>query len=185
MNADDDVITALANLGKVQNLPTLEKLEALARFVIQVYGGAKCPQSISMLSDLRWYLFSKFKHDAEKFPPTFSALKYKIFRSYFVTMVLRRAHLPIQNLPPATNYGWESVHSSFVPILTENLPAPLALIELSVCSCKSDCTKKRCRCHKNDFVCTDICKCSQCKNTEDSEDFLEEDIDLEDSDDDF
>ena len=53
-------------------------------------------------------------------------------------MVLRRANQPIQNIPPAVDYGWGLNDSSYIPILTENLPAPLELIELSDCSCKSD-----------------------------------------------
>ena len=129
---------------------------------MNVSGGSKCPQSITTLSDLRWYFFSKFQYEAENFPPTFSALKYKIFRSHFITMVLRRVHLPIQNLQPAVNYGLENINSSLSPILTDNLPAQLALFELSVCSSKFDCRTKRCKCHKNDFVSTDMCKCSQC-----------------------
>ena len=185
MAADDDVLGALLNLGIGENLPKLETLEALERFVVNVYCGPKRPQSIFTLSELRWYLFSKFQYEAEKLPPTFSALKYKIFRCHFVTMVLRRAHLAIQNLPHAANYGWEDINSSFTPILTDNLPAPLALIELSVCSCKSDCATNRCKCHKNDFICTDMCKCTQCKNIDGAEDDFEENIDLSDSDDDL
>ena len=30
----------------------------------------------------------------------------------------------------------------------DDLPAPLALIELSVCACKSDCSTNRCKCRK-------------------------------------
>jgi len=184
MNTNDKVLTALSNLGIGENLPTLDTLEALEKFVVNVYGGQKCPKHITTLSDLRWHLFSKFQYESEKLPPTFSALKHKIVRVNFGAMVLRRAHLPLQNLPTVLNYGWENVNSSLSPILTDNLPAPLALIELSVCSCKSDCTTNRCKCHKNDFICTDMCKCYKCNNTDDSEEIMQEDIELSDSDDD-
>ena len=56
------------------------------------------------------------------------------------------------------------IGESLDPILTDNLPAPLGLIELSVCACKGDSSNNRCKCYKNKFVCTDMCKCSHCSN---------------------
>jgi hypothetical protein len=104
-------------------------------------------------------------------------------------MVLRRSHISAQNLPSPVNYGWDNVDGSFIPILTDKLPAPMALIELiSACSCKSQCTTNRCKCRKNGFFCTDMCKCGDCKNNDDNEEdienFSEEEAQL-DSDDEF
>ena len=53
----------------------------------------------------------------------------KMFRSHYVTMTLKRAVVSKQNLPCVLNYGWEIVENNIIPILTDNLPAPLALIE--------------------------------------------------------
>ena len=50
----------------------------------------------------------------------------------------------------------ESSNNSYAPIMTDELPTPLALIELSVCSCKTNCCSNRC--HKNTLICTDMCK---------------------------
>ena len=157
MKVGNEVLRALSELGKEENLRSISTLEHLEQFVVQLYGGSSFPPNIHSLAELRWHLFAKFQQEAEQLPPTFGAFKYKVFRSHFVTMV--RAHLPIQNLPPTINYGWENVDSSLNPILTHDLPAPLALIELSVCACKSDCSTNRCKCRKNGFVCTDMCKC--------------------------
>ena len=44
--------------------------------------------------------------------------------------------------------------------MTDNLPAPLALIELSVYGCNGDCSTQRRKCFKNNLVCTDMCKCA-------------------------
>ena len=72
-------------------------------------------------------------------------------------MVLRRSHLPLQHLPVAVNYGWEADDSgSLIPIMTDDLPAPLALIELGSCNCKTECSTNRCKCRKNNFSCTDM-----------------------------
>ena len=92
-------------------------------------------------------------------------------------MVQRRSHLALQNLPSATDYGWEAQDTSLVPIMTDNLPAPLALIELS--GCKSKCTSNRCKCFKNNLICTDMCKCEPCENKEEHHDDNEEGTDFE------
>ena len=49
------------------------------------------------------------------------------------------------------------------------LPAPLALIELSLCSCKTNCYSNRCKCRKNRLICTDMCKCVGCENEDDDQ----------------
>ena len=65
--------------------------------------------------------------------------------------------------------------------MTDELPAPVALIELSVCSCKKDkCDSNRCKCYKNNLQCTDMCKCEDCKNTDDNDRLVEEMGDSED-----
>lgn len=180
ITADNDTLYAFSRLGIGDALPSLGILEVVERFVVSLYGGTKCPKNITSLSDLRWYLFSKFQLEANKLPPTFGAFKYKLFRTHYITMVLRRSHLPIQKLPPPLNYGWENEDSSLVQILTDNLPAPMALIELSSCSCKSSCSNNRCKCRKNGFTCTDMCKCLECRNNDDEENEADEDIDISD-----
>ena len=52
-------------------------------------------------------------------------------------------------------------------ITTDELPAPIGLIELSMCSCKAECDTARCVCRKHKLICTDMFKCSEaCKNDE-------------------
>ena len=69
-------------------------------------------------------------------------------------MVLKCAHLSFQNLPSLERYGWELNGNSLNPIMADNLPAPIGLIELSVCNCESRCASKQYRCLKNNLVCT-------------------------------
>ena len=118
------------------------------------------------IPQLRWYLYSKFQCESDKLPPTVPALKFKIFRSHFVTLVLRRSLLPLQRLPSPLSYGWELSNSDecIIATMTDELPAPLALNELSVCGCKSKCSTNRCKCYKNHLACTDMCKCCDCEN---------------------
>ena len=111
-------------------------------------------------------MFSEYQYNSEYLPPTFGALKHKIFCSHYVTLTLKHAAVSKQNLSSFLNYGWEIVWNTIMPILTDNLLAPLALIELSACSCKTGCKTNRCKCRKSGFTCTDLCKCAQCKNNE-------------------
>ena len=178
MKTDEDVLLSFLKLGNNEDLPNLETLENLERFVVQLYGGSNYPnKDITHLAELRWHLFSKFQQDAEKLPPTMSALKYKVFRAHYVSMTLRKSHVSLQRLPPAINYGWENNNGVLVPIMTDNLPAPLALIELSVCGCQSDCCTDRCKCRKNKLVCTDMCKCNGCENSLEAYDNDDDDFD--------
>ena len=98
-------------------------------------------------------------------------------------MVLKRDHLSYQQLPNPENYGWELNSDSLDPIMTDNLPTPIGLIELRMCSCKTGCKTRRCKCLKHDLVCTDMCKCKNCENdgSNNSDDEFESvDSDIED-----
>ena len=145
-------------------MPSLHTLETLEQWLVIAYGGNKLPEDVQSIPQLRWYLFSKYQYEAEKLPPTPAAFKYKVFRSHFFTLVLRRSLVALQNLPNPLNYGWEMINNTISPIMTDELPAPLALIELSVCGCKTTCNSNRCKCFKNKLNCTDMCKCTNCEN---------------------
>ncbi|MEO0688203.1 MAG: hypothetical protein AAFY76_24880 [Cyanobacteria bacterium J06649_11] len=114
---------------------------------------------------MRWHLFSKYSKDASHLPPTLPALKYKVFRSHYIALVFKSCFKSIQNLPDPNGFGWELEDDHLVAITTDELPAPIGLIELSMCSCKQDCSTARCHCRKNKLICTDMCKCSdKCEN---------------------
>ena len=142
-------------------------IKATENLVVSSYGGKKLPSAVNNLAALRWYLFSKHQYEMEKLPPTASALKFKIFRSHFIALVLKRACLNFQQLPSFENYGWEIVNVNIMPIMTDELPAPLALVELSFCSCKTNCDSNQCKCYKNELICSDMCKCVECYNNHD------------------
>jgi len=154
-------------------MPTLRTIERLGRWVVTAYGGSKCPATVKTISELRWYLFSKFQSDISDLPPTTAALKYKIFRCHYVALVLRKSLVNIQNLPSPLSFGWEICNDTYKSIMTDELPAPSALIELSVCSCKTKCINNRCKCRKNDLQCTDMCRCTDCDNDDTDQQFTE------------
>ena len=53
----------------------------------------------------------KLKCEFNKLPPIQAAFKYKIFRSHYVTLVLKRTYLAI-----ILGYGWEAKDDIYVPI---------------------------------------------------------------------
>ena len=90
--------------------------------------------------------------------------KYKIFRSHYVILVLRRAYVAIMNLPIPLGYGCETKDEVYVPIIIYELPLHSEFMELSVCGCKASFNTMRYKCIKNQLMCTNLCKCVSCKN---------------------
>ena len=74
---------AFAPLGDNDDELKEEIIAGLTTFVLDLYQ-PKRPLNINTLSQLRWYLLSKFQYDSEKLPPTSSALRFAIYRSHFV-----------------------------------------------------------------------------------------------------
>ena len=120
---------------------------------------------VDTIADLRGLLFSKYSYS--KLPLTMSALKYRIFRVHYAALILKNCTSSIQNLPDPCGFGWELDNGNLVPVLTDDLPAPTGLIELSMCSCKTGCSSGRCTCKKNNLLCTEMCKGSDaCENSD-------------------
>ena len=97
-------------------------------------------------------------------PPTLGALFYKILRSHFVSLVLRTCNIPKPLLPNPIEYGWKDAYDNYEAIMTDEKPAPEAVIEMRLCGCTTGCTNNRCRCFKSDLVCTEMCHCINCDN---------------------
>ena len=150
-------------LGDNVDLPKFDVIEPLQSLVVTCYKGKYCPSNVTTIPQIRWHLHSKLKCEFNKLPPTQAALQYKIFRSHYVTLVLRRAYLAITNLPFPLGHGWETKDDVYELIMKDELPVPTELMELSVCGCKTSRTM-RCKCIKNHLMCTDLCKCVSCKN---------------------
>ena len=84
---------------------------------------------------MRWYLFSKKQSEAENLPPTKAALKYKILRSHYVTMMWKRSDRPNSELRDPYSFGWQNVDGIVQHVLSDELPAPEASIEMCMCKC--------------------------------------------------
>ena len=151
-------------LGKVRYVTKIIVLyTGFEKFVARGY--ARVNVKIDHLADMRWHLFTRYSVDALKLPPTQAALKYRVFRCHYIALVLKSCSKSIRQLPDPTGYGWELKDAQMVPIMMDELPAAIGLIELSMCSCKGICDTNRCLCYKNNLTCTEMCKCSdECIN---------------------
>ena len=182
MEASDKILQALTSLGENESLPSLDTIELLENFVASLYGHSKCPEDVSTLCELRWYLFSKYQCDADMLPPYCWIVKIQdislSLHHNSTSSITFGITTPANGCPMDANgcqlwmefFGWmefsliPNESGNLIPIMTDDLPAPIALIELSSCSCKSQCSSNRCRCRKNGFSCTDMCKCIECHN---------------------
>ena len=112
---------------------------------------------------LRWELHSKFSNDSCALPPTPAALKFHLLRANFIALTWKRLILSLDpTLPGLMGNGW---NKDFVPIMTDELPAPEFSLELTICGCKkTHCANNQCSCRKHKLICTEACQCTTCEN---------------------
>ena len=153
-------------LGNPIKHPMEECIDGIIMFVLNLYCKNR-PTDINNLSKLRWHMFSKKQLESDKLPPTFSALKYMIHRSHYITYIWKSAISTNPILPDPENFGWKKIDDEYEPFMTDKLPAPQSVIELSMCSCKkTNCDSLRCNCKKKGLVCSDMSQCLNCSNIE-------------------
>ena len=86
-----------------------------------------------------------------------------------VYLHLDRAYLQIQdwqgNALEPTDYGWEIKNGLLEPIPMQQDPAPVCLMEVTLCKCKA--TKSisgRCSCYRSSVTCSIVSGCQNCEN---------------------
>ena len=65
------------------------------------------------------YVFKKTQIESDKLPPTFSALKYTIHRSYYMTYIWKSAISTNPILPDPENFGWKKIDDEYEPFMTD------------------------------------------------------------------
>ena len=68
------------------------------------------------------------------------------------------------NPPSPFGNGWFNDQGSIAISWMELPAAPDSVLDFVHCSCRSDCSTKRCSCNKAGVNCTDFCKCNGCSN---------------------
>lgn len=120
------------------------------------------------LDTLRYRLFCEKANKSsshvrpEQLPPTNSAAKNHSYRVYHQICAWKNIHLN------AEEWGWILKRGKFHPITTERNPAPLHLLKVIRCNCKTDCLSMKCSCRKLGMNCSTACRHCQgisCTNT--------------------
>ena len=91
-----------------------------------------------------------------------------ILRTNFVARRDKTYTTPHPCLLPLEENGCMLPGDEYVPVPCLEKPAPVAILELIKCGCKTSC-KGHCSCKKNNTPCTALCKChnSDCSNLPD------------------
>ena len=142
--------------------------ERLVQFVIKLYFW-QVPEKDLTLAETRWYLHSKYQ-DSDRLSPTAATLKYEILRTQQLCLIRRSSNLQKPTSPDPENYGWRMKDHEYLQIITDQLLAPDADIEMSLCEFHTGCNTTRCRCYKNQLGCTKMCLCANCENNGDESD---------------
>ena len=137
------------------------------------------PAEVDSLSSLRWFLFSKHQYENERLPPTRASFWQKVLRANFTASEWKSSHVarPILDDPKKHGWYWNEQNGAYSPVMTTLSPAPESVVELSICRCTTGCKTLRCKCKKNNFVCTEMCLCKVCENVEEDgylDEFLDE-----------
>ena len=160
LDEEDSVIHCFRELSGKQipqdlnNGQLPKQVEPLEKFVCSVYS-QKGPTT---LPSLRWQLFQSKNLEAEMLPPTRASLLPYIVQANYTAMRDKTYMVSLPDLLPVEENGWNIEKGHYVPVKCIDLPAPRGVIELTKCSCKTNC-KSRCNCYKNGLPCTPLCKC--------------------------
>lgn len=150
-----EVIAAFAALG-TSTAVTDETKCAIGAFVCQLY---EPHTALVDVAELRWRLFTKKQLEGQKLPPTPGALHEAIARAHFQAMVWYQDQVPNPQLPPPTDYGWNTDGDCLLPITTKVPPAPESITHLVKCGCKKNNCRSNCSCRSQQLNCSEMCLC--------------------------
>ena len=84
-------------------------------------------------------------------PPTSARTKYHSLR------VFHQVQQWQVNTLPAEDWGWEHSEGRFKPVNSDFDPAPLSLLDIVRCTCKTGCGPLRCGCRRQGMPCSSAC----------------------------
>lgn len=198
-----DTTSYLYGKGKVSALKTLRagdfnglysalgELDATHEELMEAGQGFFCAlyeqQQGTTMSVARFLMYARKSGKLLKLmslPPTEANLFLHILRAHLQTILAKSAD---QQAPPEldiTKYGWEIQDGIPVPAISDQPPAPQALMDVVRCGCKAEgkaCGTKSCSCHNGKISCTVYCACASSdgcfnpfKTEEDDEDVIED-----------
>jgi hypothetical protein len=117
------------------------------------------------VNSVRYQMFKGGKYEEDSLPPNQNSLDQHINRANYQCYIWRHANQPVQNLPNFCDHGWKIDDQGDVLVNWMTLPpAPDSVLEFVHCKCTKGCENNRCSCVKATLRCSDLCKCTNCKN---------------------
>ncbi len=150
------LINGMKQLGQHASNISEEAVESSIALTSLVYNRKK----MANLNQLRYELFCSKKANSEKLPPTMDAFMQHLKRVNYQSFIWLHAHQKDLNLPNPADCGWKLNESGqLVPDPMTKAAAPDTLLVFVECACKGNCETRRCRCRREDMVCSDLCGC--------------------------
>ena len=110
--------------------------------------------------DLRYVIYTTRKTIFSELPPISSAIKGHLLQVYsFIIVCFNILDTTKPNLQPV-NFGWKLFNGMLIP---EQFLREMPKEFLVTCTCKERCSTC-CNCKRQEQVCTEYCKCQNCKN---------------------
>ena len=137
ISATPEVLESLGFLGTDMSEPSQVTVQGLHQFDIDTYSKNS---SVTLLSELRWKLFSQTQKVLKIYPQLKTTCTAKILRSHYLTYLQIRDLLPVVCKPNPTFYERYYDEGKLLPVTSINkLPATTNMMSLTICSCKSAC----------------------------------------------
>ena len=132
----------------------------IERFVVLLYSRTS---QVTTVNAARKQLFSYGNRKLENIPPSRAALlQHAKHASFQAGHVWGQAIIADPSLPSPSEWGWQDNHGKWTPLWTTLAEASKGCRELVNCICKKRCLG-RCKCHKSNLKCTQLCFCGgQC-----------------------
>jgi len=135
--------------------------------LVSLYGGKK-EESLDMLRYRRFcdkITQNSSPVEPQTLPPTSTTAKFHSLRVFYQVMEWKGGS---EHMDPK-DWGWHVLDGRFMPIMTDWPAAPPEILDVVCCSCKKDCSTKKCTCKKHGLPCTAIwgeCRGTSCTNSQ-------------------
>ncbi|XP_031788953.1 uncharacterized protein LOC116417917 isoform X1 [Nasonia vitripennis] len=184
-----DSTSAIYNKGKKSIITLLEKNEDLQQLIFIFYKPFQNVDDIYRVAEKLMIIM--YGADDQKL--TLHELRYKIFCT---STAIAKKELSLSSLPPTDSvlrehakrvyyqmqiwlgfdldpvlWGWKRTSNMLLPIMNPKPVAPVELLEMIFCGCKTNCNTSRCSCKKAGIKCSYSCKkCNgqSCENASNS-----------------
>jgi len=132
-------------------------------------------EKLKSVNSARYDIFRlRFRIDAA-LPPNKDSLLCHLKRANYQAAIHRRSLQQNIEVPSPLDHGWEAKDGG-LSVVWNTIPfAPDCLLKYISCRCKrSGCTGGRCSCREHSLLCTELCSCEGCGNSDSAEQDIED-----------